>query len=142
MTLRSPSFSWTRPKKFAPLFLALSLSLIGCVKRPRDASLSSKSREQAAAPAQTTQTQANDQQSATSPQTNSPANQENAQRTNINTASAQELEKLPGIGKALAARIIEHREKYGPFRRAEHLIMVRGFSDRRFRALRDLITVE
>ena len=42
----------------------------------------------------------------------------------------------------MAVRIIEHREKYGPFRRAEHLIMVRGFSDRRFRTLRDLITVE
>ena len=63
-------------------------------------------------------------------------------RININTASAGELEKLPGIGKALAARIIEHREKYGPFRRAEHLIIVRGFSERRFRTLQELITVE
>ena len=63
-------------------------------------------------------------------------------RININTASADELEKLPGIGKALAARILERREKYGPFRRPEHLIMVRGMSDKRFRTLRDLITVE
>jgi len=63
-------------------------------------------------------------------------------RININNASTQELEKLPGIGKALAARIIEHREQHGPFRRVEHLIMVRGISDKRFRALRDLITVE
>src|SRR5215468_8813049 len=58
-------------------------------------------------------------------------------RININTASPGELEKLPGIGKALAARIIEHREKCGPFRRAEHLIIVRGFSDRRFRTLQE-----
>jgi competence protein ComEA len=63
-------------------------------------------------------------------------------RININTASARELEKLPGIGKGLATRIVEHREKYGLFRRPEHLIMVRGISDRRFRTLRDLITVE
>ena len=42
----------------------------------------------------------------------------------------------------MAARIIEHREKYGPFRRPEHLIMVRGMSDRRFRALREFITVD
>ncbi|HYW72956.1 MAG TPA: helix-hairpin-helix domain-containing protein [Pyrinomonadaceae bacterium] len=63
-------------------------------------------------------------------------------RININTASAGELEKLPGIGQALAARIVEHREKYGAFRRAEHLIIVRGISDQRFRALHDLITVE
>jgi len=52
------------------------------------------------------------------------------------------LEKLPGIGRGLAERIVEHREKYGPFRRPEHLIMVRGISDKRFRALRDSITVE
>ena len=63
-------------------------------------------------------------------------------RININTAAAAELETLPGIGPALAQRIIEHRQKNGPFRRPEHLIMIRGFSDKRFRALRDLITVE
>jgi competence protein ComEA len=63
-------------------------------------------------------------------------------RININTASANELETLPGIGKGLAARIVEHREKFGPFRRPEHLLIVRGISDRRFRALRDSITVE
>jgi competence protein ComEA len=66
----------------------------------------------------------------------------NAARININTASADELEKLPGIGKALAGRIIEHREKFGPFRRPAHLIIVRGISDKRFRALQDLITVQ
>ena len=65
-----------------------------------------------------------------------------AARININTASADELEKLPGIGKALAGRIIEHREKFGPFRRPAHLIIVRGISDKRFRALQDLITVQ
>jgi competence protein ComEA len=64
------------------------------------------------------------------------------QRININVASAKELAELPGIGEGFAARIVEHREKYGPFRRTEHLIIVRGISDRRFRALRDLITVE
>jgi len=67
--------------------------------------------------------------------------QQQPQRININTASANELEALPGIGKGLAQRIIEHREKYGPFRKPEHLIIVRGISDKRFQALRDLITV-
>lgn len=61
---------------------------------------------------------------------------------NLNAASSAELEKLPGIGQALAARIIAHRQRYGRFRRAEHVMMVRGISDRRFRALRALITVE
>jgi len=63
-------------------------------------------------------------------------------RMNINTASSKELEALPGIGRGLAERMIEHREKHGPFRRAEHLIVVRGISERRFRALRDLIIAE
>ncbi len=61
---------------------------------------------------------------------------------NINTARREELEKLPGIGPALAIRIIEHRERYGRFRRPEHLMMVRGLSDRRFRELRSQIAVE
>ena len=67
---------------------------------------------------------------------------ENTSRININTASAQELEKLPGVGKVIAERIIAHRTQYGPFRRAEHLMMVRGISDRKFRDLRGLITTE
>ncbi len=63
-------------------------------------------------------------------------------QVNINTASARELEALPGIGKALAQRIIDHREKYGRFRKVEHLLIVRGISDKRFQDLRELITVE
>jgi len=84
----------------------------------------------------------NDQQPTASVQTMAATNQQTATRININTASEKELEKLPGIGRGLADRIVEHREKYGPFRRPEHLIMVRGISDKRFRALRDSITVE
>jgi competence protein ComEA len=61
---------------------------------------------------------------------------------NINKAPAAELEKLPGIGRGLAERIIAHREQYGAFRRAEHLMMVRGISDRKFRALQPMITLE
>jgi competence ComEA-like helix-hairpin-helix protein len=60
----------------------------------------------------------------------------------INEASREELERLPGIGPALAARIVEHRERFGRFRRAEHLLLVRGISERRFLQLRPLITAE
>ncbi|MDQ3134697.1 MAG: helix-hairpin-helix domain-containing protein [Acidobacteriota bacterium] len=63
-------------------------------------------------------------------------------RINLNKASSEDLEKLPGIGKGIAARIIEHREKFGPFRRAEHLLLVRGVSERRFREARPFIRVE
>jgi competence ComEA-like helix-hairpin-helix protein len=61
---------------------------------------------------------------------------------NINAADAAELESLPGIGKIIAERIIEHRSKYGPFRRVEHLMMVRGISEERFLKLRPFITAQ
>jgi competence protein ComEA len=64
----------------------------------------------------------------------------NTPLVNINTASPEELERLPGIGKGLAARIVEYRTQYGRFRRTEHLMMVRGISERRFRAMQALIT--
>ena len=110
----------------AILFLALLFPLSACVKREHQL-----------------QTTANDRQTFAST-LNNPASQqpEIAARININTASAVDLEKLPGIGKALAERIVEHREEFGHFRRPEHLIIVRGISERRFRALQDLITVE
>lgn len=57
----------------------------------------------------------------------------------INRASVVEIEKLPGIGSTLAQRIVEHRERYGRFRRVEHIIMVRGFSEQRFKEVRHLI---
>lgn len=67
---------------------------------------------------------------------------EDAPSVNINHATREELERLPGIGPALAARIVEHRERYGRFRRAEHLLLVRGISERRFRQLRPYVTSE
>jgi len=60
----------------------------------------------------------------------------------INEASREELEHLPGVGPALAARIVEHRERFGRFRRAEHLLLVRGISERRFLQLRPYVTAE
>jgi competence protein ComEA len=63
-------------------------------------------------------------------------------RVNVNTAAKEELETLPGIGPSMSERIIEHREKYGSFKRAEHLMMVRGFSDKLFRKIAPLVTVE
>ena len=58
---------------------------------------------------------------------------------NINTADASELRRLPNVGPALAEKIIRHRERYGPFRRVEHLLIIEGVSDRRFREIRHLI---
>lgn len=74
--------------------------------------------------------------------TRAAASDESTRPVSINEASREELEKLPGIGPAIAARIIEHRERYGRFRRAEHLLMVRGISERRFLQLRPYVTAE
>lgn len=59
---------------------------------------------------------------------------------NINTATEVELTTLPGIGEGLAKRIIDHRNEHGAFRKAEHIMMVEGISDTRYRRIRDLIT--
>jgi competence ComEA-like helix-hairpin-helix protein len=47
-------------------------------------------------------------------------------RVNVNTATAAELVRLPGIGEALAARIIAYREAHGPFATLDALAAVRG----------------
>jgi competence protein ComEA len=61
------------------------------------------------------------------------------ERININTASIEELERLPGIGPALASRITEHRRKHGPFRRPQDIIIVRGMSAKLYRRIAHLI---
>ncbi len=70
------------------------------------------------------------------------AEQTAAPRVNINTAPRAELEQLPGVGPGIAVRIIEYRTRYGPFRRVEHLLIVRGISERRFAQIRPLIKAE
>ncbi len=61
-------------------------------------------------------------------------------RININTATAEELEALPGIGEVIAARIIEYREENGPFRSVDDLIHVQGISGETIDEFRDLVT--
>lgn len=51
---------------------------------------------------------------------------ENHDKININTASAKELQKLDGVGHAVAERIVHYREEHGPFKRGEDLRKVEG----------------
>ena len=113
--------SWTYHSLFHLFLISLgSIALLSCVKLPR---------------------RILETRGQTSPRVTR-AGASPARPININTASPEELEKLPGIGRGLAERIIAHRQEYGRFRRPEHVMMVRGISARRFNAMRALITAE
>jgi competence protein ComEA len=60
---------------------------------------------------------------------------------NINTATPAELQKLPGIGAATANRIVEYRQKNGPFKKAEELMNIRGIGEKSFLKLKPLVIV-
>lgn len=59
----------------------------------------------------------------------------------INSASAEELADLPGIGAALAERIVDYRTEHGPFEMAEDLTKVSGIGERKLAGLEGRITV-
>ncbi|MEW5976814.1 MAG: helix-hairpin-helix domain-containing protein [Acidobacteriota bacterium] len=61
------------------------------------------------------------------------------QRLNINRASVEELQTLPGIGPVLAGRIVEYRQKNPPFRKVEELLIIKGISKRKLEAIRSQI---
>ena len=60
---------------------------------------------------------------------------------NLNTATAAQLEALPGIGARTAALIVEYRQKNGGFKKVEDLMNVRGVGEKSFLKLKALITV-
>jgi competence protein ComEA len=60
----------------------------------------------------------------------------------LNTASAAELESLPGIGQAIAQRIIDHRTKVGPFVKTEDLLTLKLVNSSTYEKVRDLVTVQ
>ncbi len=63
-------------------------------------------------------------------------------KIDLNTATLSQLKGLPGIGPVIAERILELREKSGPFKRIEDLMNIRGIGEKKFLKLKDLITVK
>jgi comEA protein len=57
-------------------------------------------------------------------------------KVNINTATKEELMKLPGIGEQTAERIIQHRKLYGDFKRIEDIMNVKGIGQKKFEKIK------
>jgi competence protein ComEA len=64
-----------------------------------------------------------------------------AAAVNINTAPASELQTLPGIGAKVAERIVEYRQKNGPFKKVEELMNVRGVGEKNFLKLKPHVSI-
>lgn len=63
-------------------------------------------------------------------------------RMNLNTASEQQLQRLPRIGPKMAERIVAYREAHGPFARASHVVRVRGIGPKTFEQLEPYLFVD
>jgi len=62
-------------------------------------------------------------------------------KINLNTASAEQLTALPGVGPKLAARIVEHRQKEGGFRSVSELMNVKGVGEKNLAKIQGYLSV-
>ena len=63
-------------------------------------------------------------------------------KVNLNTATVEELEMVPGIGHDLAQRIVDYRETHGPFHRVDDLLHVEGVTREKLDKLKPYITIK
>jgi competence protein ComEA len=63
------------------------------------------------------------------------------ERIDINSASAEQLVVIPGIGKVMADRIIQFREEHGPFSKVEELLKIKGIGEKSLEKLRPYIKI-
>jgi competence protein ComEA len=64
-----------------------------------------------------------------------------AGKVNLNTATVSQLEDLPGVGPALAARIVEHRQRNGAFKSVEDVMAVKGIGEKNFSKIQGYLSV-
>lgn len=118
-------------------FVILALALLACgvmlgifIMQTRTAGTISVQRAAPEEAAESTQTVAEEAVDATADD-----------RLDLNTATAEELQELPGIGEVIAQRIIDYRELCGRFLDPEQLMEVDGIGQAKYEKLRELVTV-
>ncbi len=65
-----------------------------------------------------------------------------AGQINLNTATQKELQSLPYVGPKIAARIIEYREKHGPFKSIDELLEIKGIGQKKLERIKPYVSVE
>src|SRR5512144_2130347 len=63
------------------------------------------------------------------------------EKVNLNTATSEQLQSLPGVGPALAKSIIDYRTKTGKFTKIEELLNVKGVGEKKFQQMKDRLVV-
>jgi competence protein ComEA len=64
-----------------------------------------------------------------------------SEKVNLNTATIEELQAIPGIGPAMAKRVVEYRAKVGKFTKIEDILNVKGIGEKTFQKMKDRLTV-
>jgi competence protein ComEA len=63
------------------------------------------------------------------------------EKVNLNTATTEQLQTIPGIGPTMAKRVVEYRAKVGKFGKIEDIINVKGIGEKKFQKMKDRLTV-
>ena len=64
-----------------------------------------------------------------------------SEKVNLNSANAEQLQSLPGIGPAIAKNILDYRSKVGKFNKIEEIINVKGIGEKKFQKIKDRLVV-